>query len=234
MPYIPSLYGLACDNVKAFEIVLANSTLIKASAVENPDLFFSLKGGGPNFGIVTRYDLYTRPLHQVWYQFNLYNFSQYESVLAATVKTQDAMEEDDRAGFVFNANQGSILVGFIHEGWSDAPAVFQAFDGIPLAGVYSKATNGTIATMSKLLDIGSSTAAFRQPVAVSHQYTLPNYLEAFRYFLAHRNYTSDPTADLSFAIQPIGKSAVEAGRRAGGNPLGLTAVPQNCESISLF
>ena len=50
MPYIPSMYGLACDNVKSFEVVLANSTVVEANAASNPDLFFALKGGGPNYG----------------------------------------------------------------------------------------------------------------------------------------------------------------------------------------
>ncbi len=44
------MYGLACDNVKNFEVVLANSTVIEANAASNPELFFALKGGGPNYG----------------------------------------------------------------------------------------------------------------------------------------------------------------------------------------
>ena len=46
-------YGLAADSVKEADVVTAGGELIKASAHENADLFWGLKGGGGNFGIVT-------------------------------------------------------------------------------------------------------------------------------------------------------------------------------------
>jgi FAD/FMN-containing dehydrogenase len=45
--------GLVCDNTLSYEIVLANGDLIQASADEHSDLFWALKGGGGNFGVVT-------------------------------------------------------------------------------------------------------------------------------------------------------------------------------------
>jgi FAD/FMN-containing dehydrogenase len=44
-------YGLAADNVKNFEIVLADGSIVDANATSNSDLFWALKGGGPNFGL---------------------------------------------------------------------------------------------------------------------------------------------------------------------------------------
>lgn len=52
-------YGLACDNVKNFEVVLANGGIVHANNATNPDLFRALKGGSSNFGIVTRFDMAT-------------------------------------------------------------------------------------------------------------------------------------------------------------------------------
>lgn len=49
--------GFAVDNVKTYEVVLANGTLVDVSQANAPDLFRSLKGGGNNFAVVTRYDL---------------------------------------------------------------------------------------------------------------------------------------------------------------------------------
>lgn len=59
-------YGLACDNVKAFEVVLANGTVIEATADQHADLFQALKGGSSNFGIVTRFDVQTYPRQPLW------------------------------------------------------------------------------------------------------------------------------------------------------------------------
>ncbi len=54
--------GLTCDNVVAFEVVTAEGEVVRASADENPDLFWGLRGGGGNFGVVTRFEL---RLHEV-------------------------------------------------------------------------------------------------------------------------------------------------------------------------
>lgn len=58
-------YGLAIDTVLSFELVTANGRLHKASAVENPDLFWGLRGGGGNFGVVTAIEYQLHPLSQV-------------------------------------------------------------------------------------------------------------------------------------------------------------------------
>jgi Berberine and berberine like len=54
--------GLGCDNVLAAELVLADGRLVRASAHENPDLYWAIRGGGGNFGIVTEFEV---ALHSV-------------------------------------------------------------------------------------------------------------------------------------------------------------------------
>ena len=55
-------FGLACDNLIAAEIVTADGQRLRASAVENSDLFWGLRGGGGNFGIVTAFEYKLHPV----------------------------------------------------------------------------------------------------------------------------------------------------------------------------
>jgi FAD/FMN-containing dehydrogenase len=54
--YLTRKYGWTCDTVTSMEVVDANGELVRASADENPDLFWALRGGGGNFGIVTSFE----------------------------------------------------------------------------------------------------------------------------------------------------------------------------------
>jgi FAD/FMN-containing dehydrogenase len=60
-------HGLACDNLLSVELVTADGRLVTASADENPDLFWALKGGGGNFGIVTSFEYQLHPAGPVVY-----------------------------------------------------------------------------------------------------------------------------------------------------------------------
>jgi FAD/FMN-containing dehydrogenase len=59
-------FGLSCDNVVNFQVVLANGLIANANKDTNADLFTALKGGTSNFGIVTRYDMETFKSENLW------------------------------------------------------------------------------------------------------------------------------------------------------------------------
>jgi FAD/FMN-containing dehydrogenase len=57
-----SKYGTACDNVLAAEVVTADGRVLVASAEENPDLFWAIRGGSGNFGVVTSFTMRAYPM----------------------------------------------------------------------------------------------------------------------------------------------------------------------------
>ena len=58
-------YGTACDNVLSAEVVTADGRVLTASSQENPDLYWAIRGGSGNFGIVTSFKLRLYPVTQV-------------------------------------------------------------------------------------------------------------------------------------------------------------------------
>jgi FAD binding domain/Berberine and berberine like len=63
--WLTRLYGLSCDNVEGFALVTADGSLVCATARENEDLFWALRGGGGNFGIVTEFEVNLHPVTSV-------------------------------------------------------------------------------------------------------------------------------------------------------------------------
>ena len=63
--WLSRLYGLSCDNVEAFTMVAADGSVVRADAQHESDLFWALRGGGGNFGIVTEFEVKLHPIRSV-------------------------------------------------------------------------------------------------------------------------------------------------------------------------
>jgi FAD/FMN-containing dehydrogenase len=74
-------YGLSCDNLRSVDMVTASGQCVTASATENPDLFWGVRGGGGNFGIVTSFEYQLHPVGQVLAGMVLYPFEKAAAAL---------------------------------------------------------------------------------------------------------------------------------------------------------
>ena len=63
--FLAGKYGFSCDNLLSADIVTADGYLLRASADENADLFWGLRGGGGNFGVVTSFEYRVHAVGQV-------------------------------------------------------------------------------------------------------------------------------------------------------------------------
>ncbi|KAI1176055.1 FAD-binding domain-containing protein [Nemania sp. FL0916] len=110
--YSPQV-GWTCDTVVNFEVVLASSKIVNANATSNSDLFRALKGGGNNFGIVTRIDFKTVSVVDVRGGHLFQSGDKIPSVLTALANIASAKEYDVHASivtsFVYNSTSKEWL-----------------------------------------------------------------------------------------------------------------------------
>jgi FAD/FMN-containing dehydrogenase len=87
-------FGLACDNLIAADIVLADGRFVTVSAAEYPDLFWAIRGGGGNFGVVTSFRYRLHEVHTVFGGLVVYPFDRARAVLEAFERFAHACPDD--------------------------------------------------------------------------------------------------------------------------------------------
>jgi FAD/FMN-containing dehydrogenase len=116
---LTSRYGLAADNLLAADVVLADGRLVHCDEHNNPDLFWAIRGGGGNFGVITSMRVRLHPIHQVLAGMMLFPWSQAESILRGYAESlTDAADELELITGVLPSPDGSPLV-FLAPMWSD-------------------------------------------------------------------------------------------------------------------
>lgn len=146
-------YGLVCDNVVNYEVVLANATIVNANASSNTDLYWALKGGGNQFGgsweanlghllttvqgIVTKFTMKTHAIGQVWGGIRSYAATEAEALLNATENFNENYGSHPEAAVIVTGEitieslLEIFVVFFFYDGATPPAGVFDEFNAIP-------------------------------------------------------------------------------------------------------
>ena len=83
MGWLARSHGLQANSVTAIELVTADGEIVRTDAQHDPELFWALRGGGGNFGIVTALEFRLYPLREIYAGFMLWDWTEAERVLTA-------------------------------------------------------------------------------------------------------------------------------------------------------
>ena len=87
-------YGLAIDRLRAVELVTADGQFLRASADENAELFWGLRGGGGNFGVVTAFEVNLHPAGMVIGGAVFYEATEAEGIIQAYARYAEAAPDE--------------------------------------------------------------------------------------------------------------------------------------------
>ena len=112
--YLARRYGLSCDNLQSVDVVTADGRLLTASAAENADLFFGVRGGGGNFGVVTSFEYRLHPVSTVLSGIVAYPFQKAKEVLKLFRELTSAAPDELASGVVLiSLPDGTPVAGIV-------------------------------------------------------------------------------------------------------------------------
>ncbi|KAJ9143018.1 FAD-binding domain-containing protein [Pleurostoma richardsiae] len=224
--YLINKYGMSMDNIVSYDVVLGNGTQVVANATSNPSLFWALKGGANNFGIVTSFTYIALPIPQISTTIQAFNESTVESFITATANLAEYDSPDIAAGAVisitYNATTKSVspsILG-VQEGTESPPSRFANFSAIPAVS----AQNNVLTPVQWHSQLDSPNQMFR--VQFAHHTIKPDAEQLYRIYSAWKNAVDD-IADVeglypTFVMNILPKSAMSVAANNGvGNTWGL-------------
>jgi FAD/FMN-containing dehydrogenase len=159
-------HGCALDNLLSADVVTAEGELLRARAIENPDLFWGIRGGGGNFGIVTSFEFQVHPVGTVLAGLVLHPLSKGREAMRFWRKFEEtAAEEMSNSVVIFTAAAelplpdalrrepivalGGVWVGGLEEG-ERALRPLREY-GPPAADIYQRMPYSAAQTMADFL-----------------------------------------------------------------------------------
>jgi len=120
-------HGLTIDSLQAAEIITADGRMLRVSANAHPDLFWAIRGGGGNFGIVTSFDFYAYPCKAIVGGSVVYDAAEVETVLPAWASAMRQAPEELNSTIVLFSGFGpqmppQVMVLLCYAGDDEATA----------------------------------------------------------------------------------------------------------------
>ncbi|EUC42424.1 hypothetical protein COCMIDRAFT_39532 [Bipolaris oryzae ATCC 44560] len=226
--YTSGQFGLAVDNAKNFEVVLSNGTIVNACSSQNADLFWALKGGRPNFGIVTRFDLYTIPVLEIWGTVQIYPADMALKLIEAFDEWQLNGASDIKSSVAFAIGLDFITLGLIYSEATTSPPAFAPFQNLKPLQVVVPPMNTTFSSVYNILGTSTSNTTARHDYRgassrINTRFTKEMYTFWKENAVALHNKTG---ANQTFAMQHISANLIQQGINKGGNALGIEAEAQ--------
>ena len=152
--YLSRKYGLACDNLISADVVLADGSFVKASEAENVDLFWALRGGSGNFGVVTSMKFRLHPVDMVHVGLIFFDAATGADIGAA-YREWIAAEPEEMGAFL-GFHRGPP-VPFLPEEWHGRPVAV-------IAGMWTGDLDAGPAHWQTMLDAGPALGSFFAPM----------------------------------------------------------------------
>lgn len=153
--------------------MLADGSIVQATQEINPDLFWALKGGHANFGVVARIHMLTVE-SSVWAEARMYSPAENGNLLSALMKYHAASEHDPKATLIWHSvPAGTLLVLFYNA--PEKPATFDCFDAVPhLMSLIPPGPNSVFGVMQGIANVLGSRPLMSVPIYFSIKFWSPS------------------------------------------------------------
>jgi FAD/FMN-containing dehydrogenase len=225
--YLSSQYGLACDNVLSYEVVTASGVIINVSQNSYPDLYWALRGGGNNFGIVTQFNVQAVPQGQMWGGMRVYMESAFPALIKAYVNLGKSAKKDGKAHQILSFGFSGIPIANVELEYGEpSPNATVLSEYNAIGGAIQDGTGvKSLAELTTAL-AGSATGAGLRQAFWTWSAKLDEDLATTTkdiFFEEIKAITNAANLTAAISFQVITEPILEKMATRGDNPLGLSA-----------